>query len=243
MKLLFSILLCALYCCAADGSSYTESEITPYLLPEKHPATKVLDAIFTRSRASADTRSLLKAGFTIVSQKKQSFVTIVRHPKLPGYLFKLYLDTEMRSRDGFPNYTWLLHRCRGAALLRSFIQEREIRHFLVPDKWLYLLPTFPEPTGANPQPFILIETDMPVSSKEKSKHAWETKITPRHLEELYAILSEGHGSVHILGNIPYMSQGKFALIDTEYYGRIHKLHKVNHFLSKKMQLYWESIIR
>ncbi len=166
-----------------------------------------------------------------------SFVTVARHPAIPGYVFKLYLDSEQRNKDGIPNCEWLTRRCIGAETIRKLIHKKKVRHFTIPDKWLYVLPLQTIKTP-NPQPVIVIETDMELESEEITKLAWKTYVTPQHLKELYTILKPGYGTIGLVRNIPYTKNGKFAFTDTEYPLRKHKLRKVKPYLSEEMQQYW-----
>jgi hypothetical protein len=210
--------------------------MAPHLLPLDHPLKSQLDAIFS-SRVTENETTLKQAGFTIIAAMPGSFVTVARHPAVPGYVFKLYLDSELRNKDGIPNCEWLARRCIGAETIRNLIHKKKMRHFAIPDKWLYVLP--PHPTKApNPQPVIVVETDMQLESEEITKRAWKTYVTPEHLDELYTIIKPGYGTVGLVRNIPYTKNGKFAFTDTEYPKRKNKLHRVKPYLSEEMQEYW-----
>jgi hypothetical protein len=217
-------------------------EMAPYLLPLDHPLKGMLDAIFSESRVTENKQTLLDAGFTIIAAMEGSFVTVARHPQVPGYVFKLYLDSEMRCKNGMPNCLWLTQRCVGAQKIRNFIKRKKFRYFAVPDKWLYVLPLYPSSKETHPQPVLVIETDMELVGKEGTKHAWK-KAKRKHLDELYFILIRGYGTTHLIANIPYTKRGKFAFTDTEYPKRRHDLRKIKIYLSKDMQLYWDSLIR
>ncbi len=218
------------------------SSINPYLLPQDHPIKPVLDAIFSASRATATESALLEAGFEIIAHMPGSFVIVARHPNVPGYVFKLYLDTELRCKDEIPNYVWLIRRCVGAEMIRKLILDKKLRYFEVPDKWLYLLPLEPEPYGPNPQPLLLIETDMDLQPEAVTQHAWRTMITKQHLRELYKVLKRGYGSTGLDRNIPFTKHQKFAFTDTEYPVRDHNLRQLKPYLSKRMWQYWEELI-
>jgi len=217
--------------------------MTPYLLPLDHPVKTMLDCIFSQSRAIENKQTLIEAGFIIIASMPGSFVIVARHPLIPGYVFKLYLDTEMRSKDGIANCEWLTRRCMGAEKIKRTIRQRKIRHFTVPDKWLYVLPLYPFSNVPHPQPVILVASDMEPEGEEVTQLAWKTSIQHRHLDELYAILKHGYGTTGLVRNIPYTKSGKFAFIDTEYPERHHKLKKIKTYLSEEMQGYWDTLIR
>ncbi len=157
----------------------------------------------------------------------------------PGYIFKLYLDTEQRKKYGVAHWRWLTRRCIGAKAIRKIIKKKKLRYFIVPDKWLYILPRYPLPQEPNPQPVILVETYIELS--ENSERAWKTHIKPKHLDELYTIFQSGYGSTHVDINTPYTKNKKFAFIDTESPQRKPTLKRVRNYLSRDMQRYWDDL--
>lgn len=216
-------------------------EITPYLIPHDHPVKDSLDYLFSQSRATENEHSLVDAGFEIIAKMPVSYIVVARHYDAPGYIFKIYLDSEMRTRKGIPNWKWLLARCRGAQKIRKVIKEKKLRYFSVPDKWLYPLPQYPLSREQYAQPVILIETDMEIETHEVTKMSWLT-VKPKHLDELYEVLKNGYGSFHLTRNVPYTKKGKFAFVDTEFPRRILKLEKAKKYLSPNMQKYWDKLI-
>ena len=215
--------------------------ISPHLIPHNHPLKPVLDSIFFERRVIETRASMEDAGFVILEARQKSFALIAEHPAVPGYLFKIYSDDAI-ARNHRAGWKWLLDRCRGAAKIRTFIKKRKMHFFTVPDKWLYLVPHQTDQFG-NPiqQPVILIATKMPITSKQETEHAWKTVITKKHLNELYYILSHGSASTNLIENIPYMGNGQFSFIDTEYPKRALSLKKVSPYLSKKAKVYWEKL--
>lgn len=161
----------------------------------------------------------------------------MKHPNAPGYIFKAYLNSEKQHpREGISGVEWLLRRCVGAEDLRKWMQKRRIRHFAVPEKWLYPL------LHQERHPVVLIATDMQIQSQEMNLYAWKVLISQEHLRELYAILKAGYGSTYISGNILYTKSGKFAFVDTEKPRQTRDLNKIKPYLSEPMQLYWEQLI-
>jgi hypothetical protein len=215
--------------------------MAPYLLPLDHPLMPKLEAIFSLGRIVETKETLLAAGFSIIASKEGSFVTIVKHADLPGYVLKLYLDSETRCKKEIPNWEWLTHRCLGADILKKFIKKNKILHFTVPDKWLYLLPSIPS-TGPNPQPVIVVETDMKPESQEATALAWKTYVTKEHLDELFSILKQGYGTVGLVRNVHYTKSGTFAFTDTQYPIRRLNLKHVGPYLSEEMESYWNTLI-
>ncbi len=221
-------------------------QIAPFLLPLEHPMQATLDAIFSHSRVLENEQALLDAGFVIIAgPMPYSYVIVARHPAVPGYVFKLYLDSETRYRKNIPHWVWLARRCAGAQGIRKVINQKKIQHFAIPDKWLYVLPPYPPSTSLNPQPVILMETDMEPESKEVSVHMWKTTVTRKHLDELYSILKHGyggHGVINLPNNVPFTKQGKFAFTDTEDPRNDLNLKHIKKYLSKGMQHYWDNLI-
>jgi hypothetical protein len=219
----------------------THAQIAPFLLPQDHPLKPQLDSLFSRQRAIENQKTLVEAGFDIVIAMPHSYIIVARHPSMPGYIFKLYLDSETRRKENISPTEWLLRRCQGAAKIRQIIQKEKIKHFTVPDKWLYVLPLYPVSHEIDPKPVLLVETDMNLESHPQTASAWKT-VQPEHLQELYAIVKHGVGSIHVVSNIPYTKEGQFAFIDTENIHKPFKLKKVKKYLSPDMQLYWDQLI-
>lgn len=217
--------------------------IEPYLIPISHPLKPLLDAIFASSRVVQDEASLIGAGFKILHRQPSSFVIVASHPACPGYLFKMYLDSETRLKYGRAGWEWLRDRCAGAARIRKILKKGKIRHFIVPDKWLYLLPLDPPIIGPIAQPLILVVTDMDLADKEVCREAWKSVITKEHLKEFHYILSQGAGSWFVVNNVPYTNTGKFAFIDTEYPKRKISLYKLGQYLSEENKKYWDKLIK
>lgn len=252
------ILLALSLCCLANLSAYRNFDenpyltermqvtIAPYLLPLDHPMKATLDSIFSQARVTESEQALMDAGFEIIAgPMKRSYIIVARHRAVPGYVFKLYLDSEKRYRKEVPHWLSLARRCAGAFGIRQIIQRENIRHFVVPDKWLYVLPVYPYSNTEGPEPILLMETDMEPESLEISSQMWTTVITHEHLDELYAILKSGYGgsgALSLHGNVPFTKQGKFAFIDTEKPKKRLPLKYIKKYLSTDMTSYWDSLI-
>ncbi len=218
----------------------TFEEIAPYLLPSDSTLQAPLDAIFSDPSVLDNPHTFKHAGFKILFEQPKSFIIVASHPLLKGYLVKCYLNSEHRRWKREPGWKWLVKRCQGAENVRQLIQRKDLRLFVVPDKWLYPLPN---PDDSAEQKMILIVTDMKLVSHSDSEYAWKHKITREHLKELYCILSHGFSSTFLPGNIPYTKKGKFACIDTEVPKRKHNYNAVREFLSKEMRAYWDELVR
>lgn len=212
----------------------------PYLLPIYHPAKPILDRLFANGRVTQNADTLAEAGFITVSVRPFSFCMVVKHPDLPGYLLKIYLDSESRIKLRKEGWEWLVLRCEGAAKVRDIIRQQNLKHFSVPDKWLYPLPAV---AGKCAQPVVLLVTDMNLVSQEETDQVWKTKVTPELLRELYHVLRVGGASCHVGWNIPYTKKGQFSCIDTEHPDRRPNFKAVKQYLSEEMALEWDKIVK
>lgn len=228
-----------------QDSGWLKGQLKPYVIPSDHLIKPALDAIFQTSRVTHSKETLIAAGFIIHTIQMTSNIIVSRHPQVPGYVFKIYLDTDPRTRKGKEGWQWLVSRCKSAATIRNLIKKNKITKFSVPDKWIYLLPEHPSDLTADSthQPAILIATDMKLVPPKESAEAWRKNITPQHLNELYIILSHGYGSTFLVHNVPYTASGKFSFVDTEYPKRKFEYEKVKRFLSPEMCKYWDKLVR
>jgi hypothetical protein len=233
-----------------DGNPYIDREMRkkmkPYWFPLNHPLKPSLDLIFSQSRAIENELAFAHAGFVTLYAQPTSYIRVAKHHLLPGYLVKVYLDNEMRKKEGIPGWQWLVKRCKGAENIRNLIKKKKLKHFSVPDKWIYPLPPHPSPVlspGRSQQPVLLVVTDMNLASEEETRDVWKNKITTKHLDELFCILSHGYSSGFVVNNIPYTKSGKFACIDTEHPKRKLKYEQVKPYLSEAMQVYWDELVR
>jgi hypothetical protein len=223
-----------------------KKEMAPYVISDHHPMKRQLDAIFFKVRATQDEKTFLHCGFVPLSIRLQTYVYVARHPRLPGYLVKAYLDTELREKMHKPSWKWLVRRCEGASEIRRVIQQKKIKHFTVADKWIYPLPAYPLPPQdeAHTRHFaLLLVTDMDLVSPEENLQAWKELITPEHLEELYLIISRAKGASYRPDNIAYTHQGQFAFIDTEYPAEGPDYKSIQPYLSEEMRAYWKQLVK
>jgi signal recognition particle subunit SEC65 len=216
--------------------------MAPYLIPLNHPAKVILDRIFSRIRVTESLDSMIVAGFEILFIQQSSYIIVAKHPALPGYLFKIYLDSEVRRSAGRTGWQCLTDRCIGVERIKKLIKKKKIKYFVTPEKWLYPLPVLPT-AGPIHQPVVLLVTNMNLVSDEKTQAAWKTVPTQALLKELYYILSNGSGSWFLTGNVPYTKSGKFTFIDTEYPKREIRMHKVKDFIDPSMHAYWDKLVK
>jgi hypothetical protein len=227
-------------------AALAEREWAPYLLPKEHPIKPVLDAIFSQSRAIFNLHALKKAGFEETKPRKFTSLLVTKHPLIPGYIFKLYLDAQRPHKNKPEHYFWML-RIQGAAKIREAIAMHSIGHlFKVPKKWIYELPQYPKPPkGYDAKCCILVEEDMEILSYEENKNAWKsTLVTEELLFYLHIILQQvGLSDCTKPDNIPFSYDGRIAFIDTQSFDEKVSFSRLSPFLSASNKAYWEMLIQ
>ena len=124
-----------------------QKEIASYELPSDLSFTPIVNLIFSSSRPTFNADALVQAGFNILHKQPRSYIVVANHPALPGFLFKLYFDTELRMKNNVPGWKWFVRRCEGAKVIRKVIANKKIKNFKVPDKYIYVLPTHTIPAA------------------------------------------------------------------------------------------------
>ncbi len=226
----------------ASGSDLN-SKIGPYLLPSDHPVKKTLDLIFQNIEAVQTDEAFIRNGFQLICNIRPfTFVRVARHSLMPGYVFKFYPENECRKKKNKESWQWLILRCRGAENIRRLIQNKKLRFFTAPKKWVYKY-SFGNQCKLR-HPLILVAEDMKLVSVEDSEKAWKKKASKKHLDELYEILSHGYSSCYLPGNIPYSRNGVFSCIDTEHPKRkINYATGVKKYFTRELQAYWDKLVR
>lgn len=188
-------------------------EVSPYLIPEHHQAKQALDSIFSKGNCLKDGVELFKAGFRFHSNKNPLKVIVAEHPKLKGYLIKLFLENQPAGCE-WPHW---IKRIKGSRLIRDAVQDKQYQnHFKVPQKWIYFLPYKAEnPTG---RLFILVVEDMRIHTREKNKMFWKNKVTYEQIYMLWDIIATcGLYDSVFIDNIPYCHDKLIAFLDTEHF--------------------------
>lgn len=224
-----------------------KKQIAPFLLPKDFPFTPMVEHIFSSTRATFDFFTLIDAGFNILHLQPRSYIAVVSHPAVPDFLFKLYLDIDLREKHNKPGWKWFVRRCSGAQSIKKVISNKKIKHFTVPTKYIYVLPpaTIPAKTAlVDPKLAVLIVQDMHLVSDEINYLAWKNYITPEILNELFLIIAYGNGSSYRPDNIPYTREKTFAFIDTEYPDSPQPdFISIRPYLSIDMCSYWDKLIQ
>lgn len=221
-------------------------QVREFILPDDHPIKEELDQIFSTSfRPFYDLHSMEIAGFIPAKPQHHTKVIVTKHPQLPGYVIKAYLDVQDYHLGKPEHYFWT-KRIKGADLLRKSIQKHHYEHLLkTPHKWIYLLPDEPLP----PSPclckrFILVEEDMNIYDDKANIAFWKsTHVTHSLLNALYQVITEvGLDDCAKPANCPISKDGKIALIDTQsYHEKSIKYNKLTPYLSPANQQYWLKI--
>lgn len=211
------------------------SSLLPHLLPEEHPVKKRLDQLFQSPRLIASAEQLIDAGFSCSNLRTPLHVVVASHPKLKGYLLKLFTDEQPVEAE----WQHWLKRIQGAAWIRQLIVEKGYeRIFKVPYKWIYLLPP------GSKRSCLLVVEDMKLVSRQENLAIWSKGITRAKLDRFYDLLKAGglFDSMYP-SNSHYAQDGKIAFIDTEHYqGGPVRYNRLCRYLSKGAALYWTELI-
>ena len=216
--------------------------LVPYFLPESFPEKAVLDRIFRKRPVLTSINEMHKAGFIIITKAKEDLI-VAWHPKLKGYLIKVYLDTCEANE-----WWWWKRRIDGAHIIQASIDAHGYQDFMkVPLKWIYPLPAnAPSQMTEGKKNFILVVEEMKILNYEDNRKAYKTQMTPRILDAFYTILTENvlQGSVYDR-NVPFCKDGKLTFLDTEHhfdYGRPLPIENVGRYLNDEMRNYWQKLI-
>ena len=216
--------------------------LQPYFLPTDHPVRSILDLIFKSDRVTLNREKFIAAGFDVNDPKASGNLIVGRHPLLPGYLIKAYLDTQIE-------WEWenFFRRVTGARSIEQCIQKYGFQnYFEVPKKWIYPLPLNPSPPSNGAyyrKNFILLVEDKYILNQAENAKAFRNRITPQILNALYLVLTE-EGLIDSVfrGNIPFNHFGRMCFIDTEHHhhGPI-PYYNLDRYLSPEMRIYWQSL--
>lgn len=221
-------------------------KMAPYIISETHPLYSTLDAIFKTARVTQDETVFHGSGFKTICQRPRTFVRVASHPLLDGHLVKIYLDTELRKKQGRDSWEWFVKRCEGADKVRNVLVKKRVKYFVVADKWIYPLPENPAPLVGSRYTrhlAVLLVKNMNLVDDQKNLYAWSHYITKEHLNELYDIITYAKGSSYRPDNITYTKQGTFAFIDTEYPGRGPDYKSIRRYLNSSMRKYWDKLVK
>lgn len=241
MLLLLSAQLCNGYERPSAISEQEWNELSPYFLPDNHPAKQQLDKIFRKRTVTQSTKTVLDAGFFNANIGKYTKVIVSGHWDLPGYVVKMYLDSKLRVNEGQK----FKERILGANAVRACIKAHNLERIVkTPQKWIYPIPEFAD-SGPAPKHFVLIAEDMlPINSK-KSLDKWKNNIKKKHLDAVWTVIETvGLPDCVYAFNLPFCTDGRIAFLDTEYCGLWPVPYKnMEKYLKGKMLDYWNQITR
>lgn len=220
--------------------------VKPYFLPSCHELKPCLDKIFSEKRVLASVETLKTAGFKNVHPRRYTGVIVASHPKMPGYLFKMYTDKQSFHKDRPEWQTWLC-RIWGTKLIKDKIESLHIENwFSVPEKWLYCVPNPEYANGNRRKDFILVVEKKELVSPRKNTEYWRSDaVTKDRLKSFfYLVTSLGLRDCAKPDNAPFCKDGKIAFIDTEVVGEWPiEYQKLTSVLSLKRKGTWKKLIR
>lgn len=175
------------------------------------PLSLDLKALFRDRDMFDSTDTWRAAGWKLVRASTHPLkLMVAKHKAAEGYLFKKYsnwvpLDEQLKKYQ---------RRLECARMLRSFFQQRNFKHLLVPQKWLYELPKrFARKLPA----YVVIVEELPVFDRESFESEDRHRdIDTDVLRELCAVFFEFQGLDFTAKNMPFTRKGQVAFIDTEY---------------------------
>lgn len=217
-------------------------ELTPYFLPADCREKAILDEIFSKRRVLSSVKSMRKAGFNLVTRPEEK-ILVARHPKLKGYLIKVYLDS-MNIQEWY----WWRKRIEGVKVIQASIERHGYQGIMkTPKKWIYPLPAEPSPKPEHTRRnFILVVQDIDILHDIYNRSAYKKKMTPQLLDALYTVITENLLIDAVYAdNTSFCRDGRLAFIDTEHaQDRTQPvpLSAVGQYLSKEMRAYWEQLI-
>ena len=189
------------------------------------PARLDLSALFRDEDMFDSRRAWSSAGFRVNDLSNNGKIMVASHPSVRGLLFKKY-ESDLDEKDQTRNYE---RRLEGANRLRAFASSHRLSRISVPRKWILELP---RPFSRSSH--ILVAERLDLLSDDPTKAAYR-RIDPNVLAELCVVLFHFRGMDSIAKNLPFVSDGRIGLIDTEHWDRSTSkpyLHRIGEHLSK-----------
>lgn len=222
-----------------------ELELKDCLLPEDHPLQNQLQFLFQDPHLFASLHHLEQSEFHLLS-RNNSKIMVASHPAIKHYLIKKFSDI-------IPQHLQLINyvkRIRGARALKEFIYLNRLKHIVVPQKWIYPLPTQFSNPQTGERSYLLIVEDMEICSGKgqvKGQTAKRyNKIDKKTLRELCMVVYYFRGLDSGLCNMPFTHHNQIAFIDTECWDDWNRegfLSRVMPYLPQKRQKYALKVLR
>lgn len=185
------------------AASKTSSEsLKPYLLPKDHPLIPKLKDLFKNRKMFKTPKEFRKEGFHLNFGHRR--LMVASHPKIEGYLIKKFPDAMSKEKQ-LENY---IKRIKGANIIRNCIEEKNCKHLIVPQKWLY----------KTPYGYVLIVEKMDIYDLKETNRRY-FQIDEEVLAELCEVLHAIGGCDAFTRNQPFTKSGKIAFVDTEHVGQ------------------------
>jgi hypothetical protein len=178
------------------------------------------------------------AGFQIFNRASDGKIMVARHPSVSGLLFKRYVRA-VPQRDQLKNYE---RRLEGARRLRALIDRLGLTRVVVPHKWIVALPPAFSPRGAV---HVLVVEQLEILGDEQTRAAYRC-IDPDTLAHLCRVLYHFRGMDSNVKNLPFTSDGRIALVDTEHWDRHSSkpyLHHIGEYLEDDLWKQTRKIFR
>jgi hypothetical protein len=154
------------------------------------------------------------AGFEIL-RSSENKICVASHDDVPDYLFKKYVNVGKREspKDQLENYQ---SRVEGARRVRALIEEEDLEHVTVPGKWLLELPPI---FGSRRRPAHILVVDRLDLMDDGETEREYRRIDEDVLRDLCVVLHAFRGLDSTAKNLPFTTDGRIALIDTEHWDR------------------------
>lgn len=212
---------------------FIELELRDCLLPTSHSLQEKLSDLFNDPGMFKTKKVFKKTEFQVLS-KGMHKIMVAGHPKLKGYLIKKFSDFTS-PEDQLANY---LKRISGARALAEFIRVNNLKHVVVPQKWLYPLPPQFSDCKTGKSTYILVVEDMDICSGNSSYHGETAKkyaeIDNKILREICTVVYYFRGLDSAPCNMPFTHQNQVAFIDTECWDEWDRqgfLSRINRYLN------------
>jgi hypothetical protein len=221
-----------------SASSYSEEDSHGYLLSKDHPLQDQLRELFKNREMFKSRKGFKKAGFQVFKRMNRDLM-IASHLSIKSYMFKKFKNN-VPLRHQLENY---LNRINGSRAVSAFIKSNNLRHIIVPRKWLYPLPEGFDDPETGERSFVLIVEKIDLcchaGTQKEEIASMYSNIDYDVLKELCMVLYTFRGLDSTVFNMPFTKQGQIAFVDTERWNweREGYLHKVMRYLDKERQDY------
>ena len=174
--------------------------------------------------------SFIAAGFD-VRQAARHNIMVGSHPSVGQYFFKKY-NHAVPLDEQEENYET---RLRGADKIRAVVNRHQLRHIIVPHKWLYELPRkFSERRQSS---YVLVVDRIDLLSVDETAKRYRD-INPAVLDDLCRVLFHFRGFDAAIHNLRFTTAGQIAFIDTESWDRSPRhgtrvFHRINEELTRE----------